>query len=77
MPKLISFGTQNCPLRRGGVQGAGQHLHDGWPDKLSSLGRRAGLSVEPCRRWADQEGPADGGWEADGEMVRGAYTLHA
>ncbi|WP_321813489.1 MULTISPECIES: catalase [unclassified Paraburkholderia] len=29
------------------------------------------------RPWADQTGPADDGWEADGEMVRSAYTLHA
>ncbi|MBN3854182.1 catalase [Paraburkholderia sp. Ac-20340] len=29
------------------------------------------------RPWADQTGPADDGWEADGEMVRSAYALHA
>ncbi|KKW90345.1 catalase [Sphingobium chungbukense] len=29
------------------------------------------------RPWADETGPADDGWEADGEMVRSAYTLHA
>ncbi|WP_321878378.1 catalase [Paraburkholderia bannensis] len=29
------------------------------------------------RPWADQTGPADDGWEADGDMVRSAYTLHA
>jgi catalase len=29
------------------------------------------------RPWADQTGPVDNGWEADGEMVRSAYTLHA
>ncbi len=27
--------------------------------------------------WSDQEGPIDNGWEADGEMVRQAYNLHA
>ena len=29
------------------------------------------------RPWADETGPAADGWEADGEMVRSAYTLHA
>ena len=29
------------------------------------------------RPWADETGPAEDGWEADGEMVRSAYTLHA
>lgn len=29
------------------------------------------------RLWADTTGPADDGWEADGDMVRSAYTLHA
>ncbi|HTM79058.1 MAG TPA: catalase-related domain-containing protein, partial [Devosia sp.] len=28
------------------------------------------------RPWADQTGPVADGWEADGEMVRSAYTLH-
>jgi len=27
------------------------------------------------RPWADESGPVDDGWEADGEMVRSAYTL--
>ena len=27
------------------------------------------------RQWADDTGPADDGWEADGDMVRAAYTL--
>ncbi|WP_313137567.1 catalase [Paracoccus jeotgali] len=27
------------------------------------------------RSWADEEGPMPDGWEADGEMVRSAYTL--
>ena len=29
------------------------------------------------RPWADTTGPATDGWEADGAMVRSAYTLHA
>ncbi|HRO16172.1 MAG TPA: catalase, partial [Paracoccus sp. (in: a-proteobacteria)] len=29
------------------------------------------------RPWADQTGPVDDGWEADGAMVRNAYTLRA
>ena len=29
------------------------------------------------RAWADETGPAADGWEADGEMMRSAYTLHA
>jgi catalase len=29
------------------------------------------------RPWADNTGPAPDGWEADGDMVRAAYTLHA
>ena len=29
------------------------------------------------RPWADGTGPVDDGWEADGAMVRSAYTLHA
>jgi catalase len=29
------------------------------------------------RPWADETGPAAEGWEADGEMVRSASTLHA
>jgi catalase len=29
------------------------------------------------RNWADQAGTVADGWEADGEMVRSAYTLHA
>jgi catalase len=28
------------------------------------------------RGWADETGPAAEGWVADGDMVRGAYTLH-
>ena len=29
------------------------------------------------RAWADETGPVADGWEADGELVRSAYTLHA
>jgi catalase len=29
------------------------------------------------RPWADKTGAVEDGWEADGEMVRSAYTLHA
>ena len=29
------------------------------------------------RTWTDEEGPVADGWEADGDMVRSAYTLHA
>jgi catalase len=29
------------------------------------------------RPWSDDTGPVENGWEADGEMVRSAYTLHA
>ncbi|HZV56228.1 MAG TPA: catalase [Sphingobium sp.] len=29
------------------------------------------------RPWADETGPAEDGWEADGAMVRSAYTLRA
>ena len=29
------------------------------------------------RPYADREGPVEAGWEADGEMVRQAYSLHA
>jgi catalase len=29
------------------------------------------------RTWSDETGAVDDGWEADGEMVRSAYTLHA
>jgi catalase len=29
------------------------------------------------RAWADETGPMPDGWEADGEMVRSAYALHA
>ncbi|MGO2048056.1 MAG: catalase-related domain-containing protein, partial [Brachybacterium tyrofermentans] len=29
------------------------------------------------RKYRDEQGPVDNGWEADGEMVRAAYTLHA
>ncbi|MFH5822709.1 catalase [Georgenia sp. AZ-5] len=29
------------------------------------------------RTWSDETGPVDDGWEADGEMVRSAYSLHA
>ncbi len=29
------------------------------------------------RPWADETDPVADGWEADGEMVRSAYTLHA
>ncbi|CAG7634117.1 catalase [Rhodococcus opacus] len=29
------------------------------------------------RPWSDSIGPADDGWEADGEMIRSAYTLHS
>lgn len=29
------------------------------------------------RPWADETGPVDDGWEADGEMVRSAYELRA
>ncbi|WP_429260763.1 catalase-related domain-containing protein [Paraburkholderia sp. GAS334] len=28
------------------------------------------------RPWADATGPADDGWETDGDMVRSAYALH-
>ena len=29
------------------------------------------------RKWADETGPVPDGWEADGEMMRSAYTLRA
>ncbi|AUL48305.1 catalase [Bordetella trematum] len=29
------------------------------------------------RPWSDETGKIDNGWEADGDMVRSAYTLHA
>ncbi len=29
------------------------------------------------RPWADQTGPAEDGWETDGDMIRSAYNLHA
>ncbi len=29
------------------------------------------------RSWADNTGKVDNGWEADGDMVRSAYTLHS
>ena len=29
------------------------------------------------RSYQDEQGPVDNGWEADGELVRAAYTLHA
>jgi catalase len=29
------------------------------------------------RSWVDETGAVDDGWEADGAMVRSAYTLHA
>jgi catalase len=29
------------------------------------------------RLWADETGAVDDGWEADGDMVRSAYTLRA
>src|SRR5690606_1961900 len=29
------------------------------------------------RPWSDATGPAEESWEADGELVRSAYTLHA
>ena len=29
------------------------------------------------RTWSDETGPVHDGWEADGELVRSAYTLHA
>ena len=29
------------------------------------------------RPWADDEGPVENSWEADGELVRSAYALHA
>jgi catalase len=29
------------------------------------------------RSWDDETGPVADGWEADGAMVRSAYTLHA
>src|SRR5690606_4380332 len=29
------------------------------------------------RSWSDATGPVADGWEADGELVRSAYTLHA
>ncbi|WP_396934605.1 catalase, partial [Mycolicibacterium sp.] len=29
------------------------------------------------RPWSDETGPADNGWEADGELLRSAYSLHS
>jgi catalase len=29
------------------------------------------------RPWSDSTGPAEDGWEADGELLRAAYSLHA
>ena len=29
------------------------------------------------RAYQDEQGPVDNGWEADGELVRAAYTLHS
>lgn len=31
----------------------------------------------PDATWSDEQGPVDNGWEADGELVRSAYTLRA
>jgi catalase len=29
------------------------------------------------RPWSDDTGPAEDGWEADGELLRSAYSLHS
>ena len=47
-----------------------------WPITTAAM-RRSYAPNSGGRSWADETGPAADGWEADGEMVRSAYTLRA
>ncbi|MDR8018786.1 catalase [Nesterenkonia aerolata] len=47
-----------------------------WYDHTGDRAVYAPNTVEGST-WSDEEGPVDNGWEADGELVRQAYTLRS
>ena len=58
-----------CPMNSYDKEGAMQYHHSGDAPVYApnSFGRA----------YQDEQGPVENGWEADGTMVRAAYTLHA
>ena len=61
---------------RGGVE-VDSYLFDGQMSYENSGSAPVYAPNSGGRGWSDETGPADDGWEADGDMVRSAYELHA
>ena len=62
------------PVNRHRVDGAYTYQFDG-PMAYDHTGDRAKYAPNSYDPFSDQTGPADEGWEVDGEMMRSAYTL--
>jgi catalase len=64
----------NQPL--GGVQ-VNSYMFDGQMAYQHSGNAAVYAPNSAGRPWADAAGPAEDGWEADGELLRSAYSLHS
>jgi catalase len=62
------------PVNRHRVDGAYTYQFDG-PMAYDHAGDRAKYAPNSYDPFSDETGPADEGWEVDGEMMRCAYTL--
>ncbi len=62
------------PVNRHRVDGAYTYQFDG-PMAYDHAGDRAKYAPNSHDPYSDETGPADEGWEIDGEMMRAAYTL--
>jgi catalase len=62
------------PVNRHRVDGAYTYQFDG-PMAYDHPGDRPKYAPNSYDSYSDQTGPADEGWEVDGEMMRAAYTL--
>ncbi len=65
----LPVNAPQCPINSYDKEGAMQYHHSGAAPVYApnSYGRA----------YQADEGPVDNGWEADGEMIRAAYSLHA
>ena len=60
------------------INGPQNHYTIDGPMRVEHTGNQAVYAPNSeGRSFADGQGPAEDGWEADGEMVRSAYNLHA
>lgn len=62
------------PVNRHRVDGAYTYQFDG-PMAYQHTGDRAKYAPNSYDPYSDETGPAEEGWEVDGEMMRAAYTL--